>query len=180
MGEGTSGTRRSIIITLLTFVLATVAMAAGASVSSHPNAAQPPPPSDSIERVRAESKDAAAAHGGPIERVHRSASCDLTDVDALPANWTHGDYVRAVARSGKDGAVREAALSACGKPVVASTAGGPEGSEHAEGKGPGHGAEVSAEHRASAPPSNGRSADAPAGGPPSDVPGAAAASAAHG
>ncbi len=161
MGEGTSGTRRSIVTTVLTFVIATMAMAAGASVSSHPNAAPSAPLAPSAERTRGgpkDAKDAAAAHGGPIERVHEAAACNLSDATGLPAKWTHGDYVRAVARSGKDHAVREAARSACGKPVAAAAHGKANASEDAHGNGRseagqhlhgnGHGAVVSAEHRA--------------------------------
>jgi hypothetical protein len=179
MGEGTSGTRRSIVTTVLTFVVATMAMAAGASVSTHPNATPSTPVTPAPERARGGPKDAAAAHGGPIERVHEAAACDLTDTTALPANWTHGDYVRAVARSGKDLAVREAARSACGKPAVATAHGSGAASEHAQGNG--HGAQVSAEHRAEGAGHDDPDRDAePGGGPPLDVPGAAAASVAHG
>ena len=180
MGEGTSGTRRSIVTTVLTFVVATMAMAAGASVSSHPNATPSTPVVPSAERAGGGPKDAAAAHGGPIERVHDAAACDLTETTGSPANWTHGDYVRAVARSGKDHAVREAARSACGKPAAAAHGNG-EVSEHAHGNG--HGADVSAEHRADGAghDDDEQEPDAePGGGPPSDVPGAGVASAAHG
>lgn len=178
MGEGTSGTRRSIVTTVLTFVVATMAMAAGASVSSHPNATPSTPVVPSDERARGGPKDAAAAHGGPIERVHEAAACDLSDTAGLPANWTHGDYVRAVARSGKDHAVREAARSACGKPAVASTHSNGEASEHEHGNG--HGVEVSAEQAEGAGHDDPDRGAVPGGGPPSDVPGAAVASAAHG
>jgi hypothetical protein len=89
--------------------------------------------------------------------------------------------VRAVARSGKGHAVREAARSACGKPAVATAHGNGEASEHAQGNG--HGADVSAEHRADGAgrDDSDQEPDAePGGGQPSDVPGAAVASAAHG
>jgi hypothetical protein len=179
MGEGTSGTRRSIVTTVLTFVVATMAMAAGASVSTHPNATPSTPVTPAPERARGGPKDAAAAHGGPIERVHEAAACDLTDTTALPANWTHGDYVRAVARSGKDHAVREAARSACGKPAFPTAHDDGEASERAQGNG--HGSEVSAEHRAEGAGHGDPDPDAELGGsPPSDVPGEVAASAAHG
>ena len=42
----------------------------------------------------------AGVHGGPIERFHMAGSCDLTAVSSLPGNWTHGDYVSAVAANG--------------------------------------------------------------------------------
>ena len=86
----------------------------------------------------------AGVHGGPIERFHMTGSCDLTTVSSLPGNWTHGDYVSAVAASGSSALIREAAHSDCGKPMVAVGHGGgpPEhalkhmaaGKEHAGGE----------------------------------------------
>jgi hypothetical protein len=83
-------------------------------------------------------------HGGPIERFHTAGSCDLTAVSSLPGNWTHGDYVSAVAANGNAAQIREAAHSDCGKPMVAVGHGGgpPEhalehmaaGKAHAGGK----------------------------------------------
>jgi hypothetical protein len=83
-------------------------------------------------------------HGGPIERFHTAGSCDLTAVSSLPGNWTHGDYVSAVAANGDAAQIREAAHSDCGKPMVAVGHGGgpPEhavehkaaGKAHAGGK----------------------------------------------
>ena len=61
----------------------------------------------------------AGVHGGPIERFHTAGSCDLTAVSSLPGNWTHGDYVSAVAANGSSTQIREAAHSDCGKPMVA-------------------------------------------------------------
>jgi hypothetical protein len=63
-------------------------------------------------------------HGGPIERFQDAGSCDLTDVSSLPGNWTHGDYVSAVAADGTPPQIREAAWSDCGKPMVAVGHGG--------------------------------------------------------
>jgi hypothetical protein len=63
-------------------------------------------------------------HGGPIERSHTAGSCDLTAVSSLPGNWTHGDYVSAVAANGNAAQIREAAHSDCGKPMVAVGHGG--------------------------------------------------------
>jgi hypothetical protein len=71
----------------------------------------------------------AGVHGGPIERFHKAGSCDLTAVSSLPGNWTHGDYVSAVAADGTAAQTREAAWSDCGKPMVAVGHGGPP--EHA-------------------------------------------------
>lgn len=56
-------------------------------------------------------------HGGTVERYH---GMDCTLAAGLTGNWTHGDYVSAVARDGDDATeVRDAAKSRCGKPLVA-------------------------------------------------------------
>lgn len=91
-------------------------------------------------------------HGGPIERFHAAGSCDLTAVSSLPGNWTHGDYVSAVATNGNAAQIRETAHSDCGKPMVAVGHGGgpPEhalkhmaaGKAHAGGKPEDEGAET--------------------------------------
>jgi hypothetical protein len=65
----------------------------------------------------------AGVHGGPIERFHQAGSCDLASVSSLPGNWTHGDYVSAVA-AGDPAQIRLAAHSDCGKPMVAVGHGG--------------------------------------------------------
>jgi hypothetical protein len=66
----------------------------------------------------------AGVHGGPIERFHDAGSCDLTAVGSLPGNWTHGDYVSAVAANGVSMQIQEAAHSDCGKPMVSVGHGG--------------------------------------------------------
>ena len=66
----------------------------------------------------------AGVHGGPIERFHQAGSCDLTAVSSLPGNWTHGDYVSAVAAAGDPAQIPLAARSDCGKPKVAIGHGG--------------------------------------------------------
>jgi hypothetical protein len=66
----------------------------------------------------------AGVHGGPIERFHMSGSCDLTAVSSLPGNWTHGDYVSAVAANANPAEIRLAAHSDCGKPMVSVGHGG--------------------------------------------------------
>jgi hypothetical protein len=71
-----------------------------------------------------ETEQEAGVHGGPIERFQMAASCDLTTVSSLPGNWTHGDYVSAVAANGSAEQIREAAHSDCGKPMVAVGHGG--------------------------------------------------------
>jgi hypothetical protein len=65
-----------------------------------------------------------ATNGGPIERFHDTGPCDLTDVSSLPGNWTHGDYVSAVATGGDAALIPQAARSDCGKPTVAVDHGG--------------------------------------------------------
>jgi hypothetical protein len=96
-------------------------------------------------------------HGGPIERFHTAGSCDLTAVSSLPGNWTHGDYVSAVAANGNAAQIREAAHSDCGKPMVAVGHGGgpPEhalehmaaGKAHAGGKAEDEGSETPGSRR---------------------------------
>jgi hypothetical protein len=66
----------------------------------------------------------AGVHGGPIDRFQRAGSCDLTAVSSLPGNWTHGDYVSAVAAAGDPAQIPLAAQSDCGKPMVAVGHGG--------------------------------------------------------
>jgi hypothetical protein len=63
-------------------------------------------------------------HGGPIDRFQKGAPCDLTAVSSLPGNWTHGDYVSAVAADGDSAQITEAAHSDCGKPMVSVGHGG--------------------------------------------------------
>jgi hypothetical protein len=95
----------------------------------------------------------AGVHGGPIERFHTAGSCDLTTVSSLPSNWTHGDYVSAVAANGSPAQIQQAAHSDCGKPMVAVGHGGgppehalehmPAGKAHAGGKAENEGLETS-------------------------------------
>ena len=77
------------------------------------------------DKAKAEGNEQdAGVHGGPIERFHMAESCELTAVSSLPGNWTHGDYVSAVAANGNAAQIREAAHSDCGKPMVAAGHGG--------------------------------------------------------
>ena len=133
-------TRTSILTTVLTFSLATAALAAGASVTRHVPSGAADQAASSPEKSSDDVSDAADLHGGPIERVHEAAQCDLTDVTALSGNWTHGDYVSAVAVAGDPTKVQEAARSDCGMPAVATQGGqshstdhAAEGQSHAEG-----------------------------------------------
>jgi hypothetical protein len=77
--------------------------------------------------VQGEQGEDAGVHGGPIERFHVSGGCDLVGLAALPGNWTHGDYVKAVDALGDATLMVEAAHSDCGKPLksVGHNGGGP-------------------------------------------------------
>jgi hypothetical protein len=99
--------RRSVLGFGVTFVLtmsglATVVLAAGGD-----------------DKTESNEKQDGGVHGGPIERLHNEGACDLTAVSSLAGNWTHGDYVSAVASAGDAASVRLAAHSDCGKPMVA-------------------------------------------------------------
>ena len=75
-------------------------------------------PSDEAEGAR--------THGGQVERFQETAGCGLADTSSLPGNWTHGDYVSAVASDGSHAEMQAAARSNCGKPITAANhAGGP-------------------------------------------------------
>jgi hypothetical protein len=109
--------RRGVLAFVVTFVLGVSGIAAagvfaGAGSSSDPN-----------DKAEANEQDA-GVHGGPNERFHDAGSCDLTAVGSLPGNWTHGDYVSAVAANGDPVQIREAAHSDCGKPMVSVGHGG--------------------------------------------------------
>jgi hypothetical protein len=77
-------------------------------------ASESPEASDSPEP--SESPDAGGTHGGSVERFHDAGVCNLTDVSKLDGNWTHGDYVSAVAAADPT-KVTDAAQSDCGKPT---------------------------------------------------------------
>jgi hypothetical protein len=101
-------------------LLSGVAVASVAASSTHsPNASIGGPSG------RAGSSTAVTAvHGGPIDRFQGSG-CGLTNVSALPGNWTHGDYVSALAMATGDSTmIIQAAQSDCGKPMVAVNHGG--------------------------------------------------------
>jgi hypothetical protein len=115
-----SGAGRSILTTVLTFAVATIAMAAGASMNKPSPVASPSvEPVVSADPSRDSSGRSEDTPGGSIERVHDVTQCGLIDVSTLQGNWTHGDYVSAVAVGSSNADVREAAQSDCGKPTTA-------------------------------------------------------------
>lgn len=148
----TPGLKRGVLTFLIMFVLAVSGIAtAGVLVGAKDDKAE-----EGLARpehpTRNEKND--GVHGGPIERFHAAGSCDLTAVSLLPGNWTHGDYVSAVAANGNAAQIREAAQSDCGKPMVAigHEGGGPPehalghmaaGKAHAGGKAAQEGSETS-------------------------------------
>ena len=97
-----------------------VAAAAMLSASSSPSPGGGRSPARLTSEKRADEPDEARAgiHGGPIQRFHEAGRCSLVDVSALHGNWTHGDYVQAVAALGDASLIPTAAHSDCGKPMV--------------------------------------------------------------
>ena len=107
--------KRGVLTFVVMFVLAVSGIAtAGVLVGAK---------GDKADKAEGSEQDA-GVHGGPIERFHTAGSCDLTAVSSLPGNWTHGDYLSAVAANGNAAQIREAAHSDCGKPMVAVGHGG--------------------------------------------------------
>jgi hypothetical protein len=77
-------------------------------------AASPTPtPGSKAQKSAQPADDDNGVHGGPKARIH--AGCTLAS--GLAGNWTHGDYVSAVAKKfpGDSTKVQEAAHSDCGK-----------------------------------------------------------------
>lgn len=113
-------------------VIILLAGSAVAGLLRHSPAELPSPPAPAPAAAPTKrSPEGRPIHGGPIERLHDPADCDLIDVARLPGNWTHGDYVSWVAGLGDPTLVPIAARSDCGKPIV-SFEGGPPG--HAVGE----------------------------------------------
>jgi hypothetical protein len=113
--------KRGVIPFVFAFVLGVSGLATAGILSA---AGSPSPgPSDPQDKAEATEQDA-GVHGGPIERFQQAGACDLTSVSSLPGNWTHGDYVSAVAASADPTQIQAAAHSDCGKPMVAVGHGG--------------------------------------------------------
>jgi hypothetical protein len=83
----------------------------------------------STEVHGSEQPEGEGVHGGPQARIH--TGCTLAT--GLTGNWTHGDYVSAVAEAhqGDSDVISEAAQSDCGK-VDHETGDGPHGQSGAE------------------------------------------------
>jgi hypothetical protein len=118
--------RRVLIVgTLVVTVVASGVATATVLSRSGPSAAPSPKKALGTEAAENEREPGgttrrhAAVHGGPIDRFHDSSACNLVDVSTLVGNWTHGDYVSAVAALGQPSLVPKAARSDCGKPMVA-------------------------------------------------------------
>jgi hypothetical protein len=108
--------RRGVVAFVVTVVLGASGIATAGILSAGSS-------SDANDKAEANEQDA-GVHGGPIERFHQAGACDLTSVSSLPGNWTHGDYVSAVAAGGNPALIRQAAWSDCGKPMVSVGHGG--------------------------------------------------------
>jgi hypothetical protein len=104
--------KRGVLAFVATFVLALSGIAAASVLAGAGD-----------DKTDGNEQDA-GVHGGPIERFQTAGSCDLTAVSSLPGNWTHGDYVSAVAANGTPAQIQVAAHSDCGKPTVAVGHGG--------------------------------------------------------
>ncbi len=113
--------RRGVLAVAVSFFLGVSGVAAAGVLAGtgSPSAGRP----TGSDTAGANGQDG-GVHGGPIDRFHRAGSCDLTAVGSLPDNWTHGDYVSAVAAGGDTDEIREAAWSDCGKPMVSVGHGG--------------------------------------------------------
>ena len=112
--------RRGVVAFVVMAVLGVSGIATAGLLAARPPAGGPLGQDNNAE----DNEQDAGVHGGPIDRFHNAGSCDLTAVSSLPGNWTHGDYVSAVAPGGTAVQIREAAHSNCGKPMVAVGHGG--------------------------------------------------------
>ena len=84
---------------------------------------------DGTESPTPEATETSDSHGGSVDRFHDAGVCNLTDVSTLAGNWTHGDYVSAVAAADPT-KVKDAAQSDCGKPMSAVGPHGKSGDTH--------------------------------------------------
>jgi hypothetical protein len=129
--------KRGVLTVVLTFVLGLSGVAAASVLTSgtpspaSTRASVHPHPMKDAKESEADKKGAendtqdSGVHGGPSERSHDAAQCGLADISSLQGNWTHGDYVSAVAQGGDPSLVPQAAQSDCGRPTAAGGQGGP-------------------------------------------------------
>jgi hypothetical protein len=121
---------KRILLVLGVTLLVGLSGAAAASVlatspsPSAPSGTESHAPETDAPEASAAPEDA-GEHGGTVARFQQASACDLANTSGLPGNWTHGDYVSAVAASGDHAQIRTAAQSDCGKPMVATTGGPP-------------------------------------------------------
>jgi hypothetical protein len=113
--------KRGVVAFVALFILGVSGIATAGLIAAR-RSPSPLPPGQN-ENAEANEQDA-GIHGGPIDRFHQPGSCDLVAISSLPGNWTHGDYVSAVAADGTAFQIREAAHSDCGKPMVSVGHGG--------------------------------------------------------
>jgi hypothetical protein len=128
--------KRGVLTIVMSFLLGLSGVAAASVLTSgtpspaSTRASVHPHPMKDAKESDADKKDAendtrdSGVLGGPSERSHDAAQCGLADVSSLQGNWTHGDYVDAVAQGGDPSQVPQAAQSDCGKPTVAVGHGG--------------------------------------------------------
>ena len=132
--------KRLVLIFGAAFIVGLSGVAAATVFSG---SSPPSPSSGKPSESERPSQEDAGIHGGPIDRFQQANRCNLTALSGLPENWTHGDYVSAVASGGDVALIQQAAHSDCGKPIVAvGHGGGPPahalanmaaGQAHAEG-----------------------------------------------
>jgi hypothetical protein len=115
--------KRGVVAFVVTFVLGVSGIATASVLAGARHDKVEPNEQDAGVHGGPNEQDA-GVHGGPIDRFQRAGSCDLTAVSSLPGNWTHGDYVSAVAAAGDSAQIPLAAQSDCGKPMVAVGHGG--------------------------------------------------------
>jgi hypothetical protein len=111
--------RRAVLAFIVTFVVGLSGVATAAVFSGSPSGGPSSLEKADHDKADDASDEASGIHGGPIERLHGAGGCGLTAVGQLPGNWTHGDYVSAVAAGDSAANTQAAAHSDCGKPMVA-------------------------------------------------------------
>ena len=120
--------KRLLLVVGLTLLVGLSGAAASVLASSPSPSAHPGDESKAQEADGAEGTAEPrheGVHGGTVTRFQQVDACGLTNTSALEGNWTHGDYVSAVAANGDHVQIQAAAHSRCGKPMVAEKGGPP-------------------------------------------------------